>query len=337
MHENRMERGFLYEELTSRPIPQISQELREAFGNKNWKKIEIAETVDSVPKKLEVIPNIPSPGKAMAWPAYYKFVKTGVENNKSGFGELAEMLHGELQVSPLVKLRPEIKKMLDRAQQLLDQDTSTNHLQLVAVDGYRTLDVQKRLFNAYLQYLRVKMPNADEETLSNEAQQMVSIVPKEEVIKQSPPPHSTGGSVDIILVDKKKIDVTDDYWIQSAMINFGAQFDEMMHPVYGGERSETACYEDKDEIDEEAKKNRRLLYHLLNKVGLSNYPYEFWHFDFGNQFNALVTGKEKAEYGFAGGIANGVISENLLAEEEVFSRYKENHSDADEVKSHFGL
>lgn len=344
MKENGMERTSLYEELSSQyeelstqPIPQISQELREAFGSKKWKKISIAETTDSVPKKLDVVPNTPFPGKAMGWPAYYKFINTEAEIRKSGFGELAEMLEGELQVSPLVKLRPKIKNMLDKAQQMLDQDSSTKHLKLVVVDGYRTLDVQRRLFNAYLEYLRGKMPNTDETTLLNEAQQMVSIVPKEEVIKQSPPPHSTGGSVDIILVDKSKIDITDDYWLQNAMINFGAQFDEMMHPEYGGERSETAYYEDKSGVDEEAMKNRRLLYNLLNKVGLSNYPHEFWHFDFGNQFHALVTGKDTAEYGFAGGINNDVITENLLAEEEAFARYKKIHPDADKVKSHFGL
>ena len=340
MNENPIERKSLYEELTINPIPKISEELKKAFDNKKWKEIDIEEEVGPVPKKLEVIPNMPFSGKVMAWPAYYKFVKLGMETEemkKSGFGELSEMLKGELQVSPLVKLRPEIKSILDKAQQLLDQDSSTNHLQLVVVDGYRTLAVQKRLFDAYLKYLRVKTPDMDEEWLLNEAQKMVSIVPNEEVIKESPPPHSTGGSTDTILVYKNKIDITNDYWLQSAMINFGAQFDEMMHPTHGGERSETSYYEDKNEVDEEAKKNRRLLCNLLKKVGLLNYPHEFWHFDFGNQFHALVSGKEKATYGFAGGINNGLIIENFLAEEEAFRIYKETHSDADKVKSHFGL
>lgn len=327
----------LFETLSSKPIPKMSPELEEAFAKKDWKKITIAETPGSVPKKLDVIPNTPAQGQAMAWPAYYKFVSTNAEIRNTGFGELAEMLSGELQVSPLVKLRPEIKKMLDSAQQLLDHDRSTKHLQLVVVDGYRTLGVQSRLFDAYHNYLKVKKSDADEQTLLNEAQQMVSIVPNREVIKESPPPHSTGGSADVILVDKSKIDITDDYWLQGAMINFGAKFDEMMHPTHGGERSETAFYEGKSEADQEALKNRRLLYNLLKQVGLSNYPHEFWHFDYGNQFNALVTGKDTAEYGFAGGIDNNGITENLVDEEEVFARYKKDHPDADQVKSHFGL
>ena len=83
------------------------------------------------------------------------------------------------------------------------------------------------------------------------------------------------------------------------MINFGARFDEMMHPKYKDERSFTEFYEG-TAGNEEAKKNRRLLFNLMTSVGFTNYPYEFWHYDFGNQFHALCSGSESAKYGFAG-------------------------------------
>ena len=36
-----------------------------------------------------------------------------------------------------------------------------------------------------------------------------------------------------------------------------------------------------------ALKNRRLLFHALRSVGLTNYHREWWHFDFGNQLWAV--------------------------------------------------
>ncbi|KAG0505300.1 MAG: D-alanyl-D-alanine dipeptidase [Candidatus Udaeobacter sp.] len=34
----------------------------------------------------------------------------------------------------------------------------------------------------------------------------------------------------------------------------------------------------------EALRNRRLLYWIMREAGFANYPYEWWHFDWGTQF-----------------------------------------------------
>jgi len=49
---------------------------------------------------------------------------------------------------------------------------------------------------------------------------------------------------------------------------------------------------------EEVHQNRRLLYIVMTQAGFTNYPEEWWHYDFGNQFWGKITG-EKAKYGFA--------------------------------------
>ena len=33
----------------------------------------------------------------------------------------------------------------------------------------------------------------------------------------------------------------------------------------------------------EARRNRRLLYHAMTAAGFVNFPFEWWHFDFGTQ------------------------------------------------------
>lgn len=336
------------------PIPDISPEIQEGFKNKTWKNIPIIESKEARQDPLVVVPNVPEQGQAMARPAYYKTVKEGLENDgePKGVGELAQKIEGGIQSSPIVKIRPELKSKLDEAQKMLDSDPSTSNLQLVLVDGYRKIGDQRTLFEAYLTYVRSEHPELPEEECRSLATKMVSEPPSDpkiliEILKNCPPPHSTGGSADVVLVFKDKIDVSSDYWVEKAMVPFGAQFDEMMHPDYKDERSETAFYEKKvkegnlNEENKEALEYRRILYHTLTKLGMTNYHTEFWHYDFGNQFNALASGKSNANFGFAGGVENGEIKEDLRAEWEAYNIYiSSNHlneEEAERVKPHFGL
>ena len=211
------------------------------------------------------------------------------------------------------------------------------------VDGYRTTEIQKRLFDTYLSYIVSKYPDLNEDESRDIASKMVSEQPSDlEALVEFPPPHSTGGSIDVVLVFKDKINIKSDYWMEPAMVPFGAKFDEMMDIVHRDKRSETTFYEKKAELNSEEQKAleyRRILYHALTEVGFTNYYNEFWHYDFRNQFYALATGGQTAEFGFAGGINNGKIVEDLSAEQEVFDDYLASHDsvEAQRVKHHFGL
>ena len=336
-------------DLRTLPIPEAPDSIRKRFENAEWKKIPIREEINESPKQLEVIPNRFNPDGVMAWPAYYKTVMEEHEHDDhpKGFGELAEAIEGGIQTSPLVKVRNEVKERLDRAQRTLNTNPDTSHLQLVVVDGYRRIDVQGKLFNAYSQYVKKEHPELSGDALITEARKMVSEAPADpEILRKSPPPHSTGGAVDVVLVSKDKIDTTSDYWLHDAMVPFGARFDEMMNPDYRDERSETTFYEKKladgaelNAADREALENRRMLYHAMKDVGFSNFFTEFWHYDFGNQFNALASEKSEAEFGFAGGIGDGTINEDLAAERASFEKYAaaQGKEEAERVKHHFGL
>ena len=327
------------------PIEGVSPELQEKFKNKEWRKIPITESLTAEPKHLEVVPNRPILNKAMAWPAYYKTVTEGLENDGKlkGLGELAQTIEGGIQSSPIVKIRAELKSRLDAAQKMLDDDPKTSNLQLVLVDGYRRIDVQRSLFEAYRNFVISQHPGISEEESRNMAIKMVSEPPSDlDVLGKFPPPHSTGGSADVVLAFKDKIDIKSDYWLEQAMVPFGAKFDEMMNPEFRDERSETTFYEKKTDLsleEQQALEFRRILYHTLVKTGFTNYFTEFWHFDFGNQFNALTAGKQSAEFGFAGGVENGKVKEDLTAEEEAYKSYSimVGPTEAERVKHHFGL
>ncbi|WP_425093961.1 M15 family metallopeptidase [Tropicimonas sp. S265A] len=100
----------------------------------------------------------------------------------------------------------------------------------------------------------------------------------------SPPPHATGGAVDLTLRDRF-----------GAPLHMGAIFDDVT-AVSNTAHFETAP-KDASFSDLEARANRRLLFHLMSAEGLVNNPTEWWHFSYGDQMWARITGAEAAVYG----------------------------------------
>ena len=83
--------------------------------------------------------------------------------------------------------------------------------------------------------------------------------------KDVPPVHTTGGAVDVTILDSNGNE-----------LEMGSGFDEFSDRTY------TAYYENSK--DERIRKNRRLLYGVMTKAGFSNLPSEWWHYDYGNRF-----------------------------------------------------
>ena len=52
-----------------------------------------------------------------------------------------------------------------------------------------------------------------------------------------------------------------------------------------------------EERDEEVRKNRRLLYHVMSAAGFVNYDGEWWHYSYGDRQWARQTGAEPV-YGY---------------------------------------
>jgi D-alanyl-D-alanine dipeptidase len=80
-----------------------------------------------------------------------------------------------------------------------------------------------------------------------------------------------------------------------ALLNFGAHFDEMS-PVAHTDYFERLFIAGDISSNDERLVNRRLLYWAMRKAGFTNYPYEFWHYDFGNQMYVLSLNKLKATH-----------------------------------------
>jgi zinc D-Ala-D-Ala dipeptidase len=231
------------------------------------------------------------------------------ERNSSPYGCLK--LAGSMFA---VFAREGVAKMLAKASALLPRA----HMLLVW-DAYRPLAVQQALFDSYVSELEGR-GMAHEQALVD-AQRFVSIPTTDQT---KPPPHNTGGSVDLTIIRFNETDWREMERLAKASRAFdragdweGVYASEMcrqqlireastplaMGTPFDGVQPETATrfYEDADitsldDVSRQRLLNRRLLWNAMTRAGFSNYPDEWWHYDFGNQFDAARTGR-KAIYG----------------------------------------
>lgn len=155
-------------------------------------------------------------------------------------------------------------------------------INLVVLDGWRPYEVQKCLFDTLLNNFKNDPDNegTDIEELISMTRNIVAPARKN---SSCPSPHLTGGAVDVSLCDDA-----------GRLLDMGSMFDE------NSPLSWTAALENKNDYKNEAAiNNRRMLYHVMIESGFSNFPSEWWHYDYGDQLWAYYTGKKSALYGAA--------------------------------------
>ncbi len=102
----------------------------------------------------------------------------------------------------------------------------------------------------------------------------------------SPAPHATGAAVDLSL-----------RWKDGEQLWMGSIFDDVTQLAHR-DHFERALPDAPAYSDEEARANRRLLHWLMSKEGFAGHPNEWWHFSFGDQLWAALSGG-RACYGLA--------------------------------------
>jgi D-alanyl-D-alanine dipeptidase len=139
------------------------------------------------------------------------------------------------------------------------------------LDAWRSFALQQELYDDYSRDIIVQfgLNGKSEEEKKEFIKKFVS-----EPVADSglPPVHTTGGAVDITILDP-----------DGCELDMGSGFDEFSHRTY------TAFYENSDE--EIIKSNRRLLYSIMTDAGFTNLPSEWWHYDYGDRFWAYYMKK----------------------------------------------
>lgn len=172
-------------------------------------------------------------------------------------------------------LRTTVYEKLINAQKYLPKGFS-----FLVLEGYRSMSVQHTLFENHLKALQTNYPRWGRKKIFHEALRAVS--PTTEWDGQpNVPPHSTGGAIDIILVDKDR-----------KSLPMGICPWETAQDMQG-----VLCATASREISPEARYHRDVMSNVLRKVGFINYPTEYWHWSYGDRYHAYHAGLSYAIYG----------------------------------------
>jgi len=103
----------------------------------------------------------------------------------------------------------------------------------------------------------------------------------------SPAPHATGAAVDLTI-----------RWKGGEQLWMGSIFDDATALAHR-DHFENLHGDAISFSDEEARANRRLLFWLMTEEGFTGHPDEWWHFSWGDQMWAKLSGADAAHYGLA--------------------------------------
>jgi D-alanyl-D-alanine dipeptidase len=158
-------------------------------------------------------------------------------------------------------------------------------LELFLFDAWRPRAVQAYFHDVWMpRELERRDPQLSGAALTAEVERYWA-APSES--SDSPAPHATASAVDLTL-----------RWKGSETLWMGSLFDDVTALAHG-DRFETLEAGNFSFSDQEARANRRLLHWLMTEEGFAGHPDEWWHFSWGDQMWAALTGTAGAHYGLA--------------------------------------
>lgn len=157
-------------------------------------------------------------------------------------------------------VRKEVLKRLYVAQSKLE--SLNKGFKLKVFDAYRPLAVQKYMIEYDTKRYGKKITQKFWSPISTD-------------VKLSPPPHSTGGALDLTIIDKNGLE-----------LDMGTKIDEFTESSYSNFNA----------ISSTCRDNRALLLEVMTFAGFSQLPTEWWHFSFGDQIWA-IDNNTYAKYG----------------------------------------
>jgi D-alanyl-D-alanine dipeptidase len=158
-------------------------------------------------------------------------------------------------------------------------------LELFLFDAWRPRAVQAYFHDVWMpRELQRRDPSLTGTRLVEEVERYWAAPSTDE---NSPAPHATGAAIDLTL-----------RWRDDEALWMGSLFDDVTK-LAGRDRFESLAADNFSFSDQEARANRRLLHWLMTEEGFAGHPEEWWHFSWGDQMWAALTGAKEAHYGLA--------------------------------------
>lgn len=131
-------------------------------------------------------------------------------------------------------------------------------------DAWRPFCLQKELYNKYSERI-INYFHLESQSEACQKKEIAKYVSEPVYDIMYAPVHTTGGAVDVTLVDS-----------DGRELDLGTEFDAF------SEETCTNYFESSD--NEKVKENRRILWNAMEQAGFTNLPSEWWHFDYGDKF-----------------------------------------------------
>tara|TARA_Y100001978_G_scaffold163652_1_gene150448 strand:+ start:58 stop:747 length:690 start_codon:yes stop_codon:yes gene_type:complete len=185
--------------------------------------------------------------------------------------------------SKLWSLRESVVLRLMKANKYLK--TINKKYALILYDTYRPIEVQSFMF---LLSFKIECKKRGLRISTNDMNSYPEVIKEVEKFWaypcfdiKSPPPHSTGGAIDLGIVDNS-----------GNLIDMGCEIDAM-HKSARPDFYNNHC-------SKEAKvwnKRRMILKQVMSEFGFVQHPNEWWHFSYGDQLWAWINNNKNAIYG----------------------------------------
>jgi D-alanyl-D-alanine dipeptidase len=158
-------------------------------------------------------------------------------------------------------------------------------LELFLFDAWRPHSVQAFFHDVWMpRELQRRDPSLTGAALTEEVERYWAAPSESDA---APAPHATAAAVDLTL-----------RWKDAEQVWMGSLFDDVT-ALANRDRFENLSPENFSFSDQEAQANRRLLHWLMAEEGFAGHPDEWWHFSWGDQMWAALTGEAAAHYGMA--------------------------------------
>ncbi|MGF1486613.1 MAG: M15 family metallopeptidase [Prochloraceae cyanobacterium] len=179
-------------------------------------------------------------------------------------------------------LRRGVVTALIKAAEKLEQVRSLWKIQIF--DAYRPVEVQAFMvnytFNELLKSQKLELDNLSPQQQETIWQQVYQFWAKPSLDPRTPPPHSTGGAIDLTLVDDL-----------GQTVEMGSEIDELSarsHPDYYANSTAPE--------NQKYHERRELLHEIMKAGGFTRHPREWWHFSRGDRMWASLLKLETAYY-----------------------------------------
>lgn len=157
-------------------------------------------------------------------------------------------------------------------------------LELFVFDAWRPRQVQAYFHDVWMPgEIKKRNPDLSGDALMREVERYWALPSQSEA---RPAPHATGAATDLSI-----------RWKAGDLLWMGSIFDDVTELAHR-DRFENASAEMRFS-DEEARANRRLLHWVMNEQDFEGHPDEWWHFSYGDQLWAALSGAPAAIYGLA--------------------------------------